>query len=29
MIVQLSTIGGPLPLAQTEAILDAFTFVEP
>lgn len=29
VIVQLSTTGGPLPLAQTEAILDAFTFVEP
>ena len=28
LIVQLSTVGGPLPLAQTEAILDAFTFVQ-
>ena len=28
LIVQLSTVGGPRPLAQTEAILDAFTFVE-
>ncbi len=29
VIVQLSTVGGDLPLAQTEAILDAFTFVDP
>ncbi len=29
VIVQLSTVGGDLPLAHTEAILDAFTFVDP
>jgi CubicO group peptidase (beta-lactamase class C family) len=29
VIVQLSTAGGSVPLEQTEAILDAFTFVEP
>jgi len=29
LIVQLSTVGGSVPLEQTEAILDAFTFVEP
>lgn len=29
VIVQLSTTGGPIPLEQTEAILEAFTFVEP
>lgn len=29
VVVQLSTTGGPIPLEQTEAILNAFTFVEP
>jgi CubicO group peptidase (beta-lactamase class C family) len=29
VIVQLSTVGGSVPLAQTEAILDAFTFATP
>jgi CubicO group peptidase (beta-lactamase class C family) len=28
VVVQLSTVGGDLPLAQTEAILGAFTFVD-
>ncbi len=28
VVVQLSTVGGDLPLAHTEAILDAFTFVD-
>lgn len=29
VVVQLSTVGGDLPLAQTEAILTAFTLVGP
>jgi CubicO group peptidase (beta-lactamase class C family) len=29
VIVQLSTVGGDLPLAQTEAILEAFAGVRP
>jgi hypothetical protein len=29
VIVQLGTTGGSLPLEQTEAILDAFAFVDP
>jgi hypothetical protein len=28
VIVQLSTVGGPLPLAHTEAILDVFAALD-